>query len=137
MPYDQKWRLSKRSRERLEGVHPDLVKVVIRTMSFQVMDFSVLEGVRGFERQQHLFRIGASKTMNSKHLIQDDGLGHAVDIAPYPIDWQDHTRFYVLNGLMRAAAAIEGVRIRTGADWDRDGLTQDQSFHDLPHFELA
>lgn len=134
--YEDKYRFSDRSRSKLQGVHPALVKVVIRAMSYQVMDFSVLEGLRAFERQQHLVKIGSSKTLNSKHLLQEDGYGHAVDIAPYPIDWQDHTRFYVLNGLMRAAAAAEGVEIRTGSDWDMDGLTQDQSFHDLPHYEL-
>ena len=106
-------------------------------MAFQVMDFTVLEGVRSIERQRRLVQIGASKTLKGKHLIQPDGWGHAVDIAPYPIDWQDHGRFYILNGLMRAAASIEGVDIRTGADWDNDGLIQDQSFHDLPHYELV
>ena len=137
MSFGDKYRFSQKSRSKLKDVHPDLVKVVIRAMSFQVMDFSILEGLRSFERQQSLVRKGASKTLNSKHLKQNDGFSHAIDIAPYPIDWQDHSRFYILNGLMRAAASLEGVKIRTGADWDSDSLTQDQSFHDLPHYEIT
>lgn len=131
------YRFSKRSLQKLGTVHPDMQKVVMRVMEMQVMDFTILEGVRTMERQEQLVRDGKSKTFNSKHLEQDDGYSHAVDIAPWPIDWKDSTRFYILNGLMRAAAHEEGVKIRTGADWDRDGLTKDQSFHDLPHYELT
>ena len=132
-----KYKFGTTSRQRMIGVHPDLIRVLERAMSFQIMDFSVLEGLRTLERQRYLVSIGSSKTLNSKHILQEHtGYGHAIDIAPYPIDWQDHSRFYVLNGIMRAAAAIEGVAIRSGADWDRDGLTQDQNFHDLPHYEL-
>lgn len=131
-----KYKFSARSRRKLQGVHPDLIRVIDRAMSFQIMDFSILEGLRSIERQKRLVSQGASKTLNSKHLLQETGYGHAIDIAPYPIDWQDHSRFYILNGIMRAAAEIEGVSVRTGADWDMDGQVKDQTFHDLPHYEL-
>lgn len=131
------FKFSQRSLNNLSGVHPDMVRVVKRAMSMQIMDFTVIEGVRSIERQRRLVNQGASKTMNSKHLVQNTGYGHAVDITPYPIDWQDSGRFYVLNGIMRAAAVIEGVDIRTGSDWDMDGIIQDQTFHDLPHYELT
>lgn len=126
----------KRSKERLKTLHPDMVRVLNRAMSWQIMDFSVLETLRTDQRQRRLVSIGASKTMNSKHLKQSDGYSHAVDSAPYPIDWQDTGRFYILNGIIRAAAKVEGVDIRTGADWDSDGIIKDQSFHDLPHAEI-
>ena len=125
----------KRSKERMKTLHPDMVRVLNRAMSFQIMDFSVLETLRTVERQKHLVDTGASKTMNSKHLVHRDGFSHAFDVAPYPIDWQDTGRFYILNGIIRAAAEVEGVNIRTGADWDSDGLILDHSFHDLPHYE--
>ena len=40
------FRLSARSLSRLEGVHPDLVKVVKRAIELTEVDFMVTEGVR-------------------------------------------------------------------------------------------
>lgn len=131
------YRFGKNSLNRIDTLHPDMARVLHRAMSMQIMDFSVLETLRTFERQQRLVRTGASKTLNSKHLKQSDGYSHAFDVAPYPIDWQDTGRFYILNGIIRAAAVIEGVNIRTGADWDSDGLIKDHTFVDLPHCEMV
>lgn len=132
------------SQARLRGVHPDLVGVCDRALSYGIMDFSVSEGVRTKERQQKLVDDGASQTLNSRHLIQRDGYGHAVDLYPYPINMQavrkgryvEIARFGVLAGLMLRAAQELGVGIRWGADWDKDGETLDHSFFDAPHFEL-
>ena len=126
----------KRSSERLLDAHVDLQNIMHLVMSWQIMDFTILETLRTMERQEQLVRDGLSKTYKSKHLKQADGYSHAVDVAPYPIDWNDTGRFYVLNGIIRAAAAELCIDIRTGADWDNDGLVKDQSFHDLPHVEL-
>ena len=60
----------------LEGVHPDLVKVVHRAAALSDIDFTVLEGLRTVARQKQLVKAGASKTMNSRHIT-----GHAVDLA--------------------------------------------------------
>ena len=60
----------------------------------------------------------------------------AVDVVPYPIDWKDRARFYHFVGFVRGIASQKGIKIRTGADWDGDHLFNDQTFHDLPHFEL-
>jgi len=122
--------------------HPDLVAVVNKVMSWQVMDFSVIEGHRSIERQQDLFREGRSKIdgviKQGKHnYIPSD----AADLMPYPrvINgvnvWKDERRFTILAGLMYAAAAELGIKLRWGGDWDSDGNANDQSFHDLPHFE--
>lgn len=127
--------LGKKSLDLLQGVHPDLVKVVQLAMSRQIMDFSVNEGTRTAERQKQLVASGFSQTMESKHLVQSDGYGHAVDLVPYPVNWKDTGRFYVLNGIMRSCAAELGIKIRTGADWDGDGEVLDQTFFDLPHYE--
>lgn len=132
-----KYSFGGKSLNMLTGVHPDLVAVIHRAMDKQIMDFSVLEGVRTLERQKALVAAGASQTLNSKHLIQSDGYSHAVDIAPHPLNWKDTGRFYVLNGIVRSCAVELGVNIRTGADWDNDGEVLDQTFIDLPHVEMA
>ncbi len=98
-------------------------------------DFTVLEGYRDDDTQEELFRQGKSKLQagESKH-NQDPSL--AVDLSPYPIDWDNHRRFYLLAGFMFQAASEIDVKLRWGGDWDGDWIHTDQSFHDLPHFEL-
>lgn len=157
--------LGQRSLARLDGVHPDLVRVVKRAaaMARPEEDFTVLEGVR--TREQMCINYGKGRTAGqcqakgvpgafarpgeakvtwlsdpfaSKHRVDPmDGYGHAVDVAPYPIDWNDAHRFDRLAGLMLRAASIEGVRIRWGADWDADGRPRERGESDSPHFELA
>ena len=125
----------KRSMERLEGVHPLLVDWAFEVVA--VMDNSVVCGVRSLTTQRQYVATGASKTMNSKHLIQDDGYGHALDLAPYPIDWDKLRSFDVLAGVGLGIAYKMGITIRWGGDWDRDLDVYDQSFNDVGHFELV
>lgn len=142
------YKFSNRSLERLKGVHPELAEAVKMVMSWQVMDFSVNEGVRTKERQLDLYNrrpVPATRTLKSKHLVQEDGYGHAVDLYPYPIDMKrvrqgdarEIYRFGVLAGLMEAAAIQLGIEITNGADWDDDGQTLDHTFFDAPHFQLS
>lgn len=72
------YRLSYRSNGRLRQVHPDLAAVVRRAIELTDVDFTVLEGLRTRERQRRLVEVGASRTMNSRHLT-----GHAVDLGAY------------------------------------------------------
>ena len=60
----------------------------------------------------------------------------AVDVCPYPIDWNNKERFYHFAGYVKGIADSMGIKIRWGGDWDGDTVFDDQSFHDLPHFEL-
>ena len=129
-------KFSQRSLDNLVGVHPDLVRVVYDVMDLQVMDFTVTDGLRTVEEQKVLFDRGYSKTMNSKHLRQSDGFGHAVDLCPYPVDWKDRARFGVLAGLMLACSKNNGIKLTWGGDWNHDGLINDHKFQDLPHFQL-
>lgn len=137
--------LGNKSREKLVGVHPLLVQVIHGVMSLQVMDFSVNEGVRTLERQRQLVKEGKSKTLDSKHLKQSDGYGHAADLYPHPVnmplvhknDPREIFRFGVLCGLMLAEAKRQGVLVVNGADWDGDGETLDHTFFDAPHFQLV
>ncbi|MFW5661733.1 MAG: M15 family peptidase, partial [Oceanicaulis sp.] len=59
------FRFSERSEQRLDGVHPDLVRVMRRALDLTHLDFTVLEGLRTLERQHKLYADGATKTMNS------------------------------------------------------------------------
>lgn len=156
--------LGQRSLSRLDGVHPDLVRVVKRAaiMATADEDFTVLEGIRS--KEQMCINYGKGRTtaqceakgvpgkyakpkvakvtwlsdpFNSNHRRRADGYGRAVDLAPFPIDWNDHARFDRLANLMFRAASIEGVAIRWGADWDRDGKARERGESDSPHFELA
>ena len=77
------YKLGNTSQQRLVGVHPNLVKVVQRAIEITAQDFAVNEGLRTLERQRRLVASGASQTLNSKHLKQADGFGHAVDLVPW------------------------------------------------------
>ena len=123
-----------KSRYHLQDVHPDIVEVLQEAIKY--LDFSVLEGVRTSERQKVLYTTGKSQTLNSKHLRQSDGYSHAVDVAPYPIDWGDNRRFAYLAGLIMGIAEIKGVALTWGNDWDGDGDFDEHKLQDGPHFQL-
>ena len=117
--------LGQRSLSRLEGVHPDLVRVVKKAATLSDLDFTVLEGIRSVERQKQLVSQGASKTMNSRHIT-----GHAVDLAPMiagEVRW-DWPLYHKLAKVVKAAAADEKVPLQWGGDW--------RAFKDGPHWEL-
>lgn len=123
------------SLKRLEGVHPDLIRVVVRAIQLTPIDFTVIEGVRSWERQRELYAQGKSKTLNSKHLT-----GHAVDLAPWvrgAIPWDDWSAFDQVAKAMLQAAEQLGVAIRWGGDWNQNGRSDDETFLDGPHFELV
>lgn len=125
------FKFSKRSESNLNGVHPDLVKVARLALTLSSRDFTVIEGLRTKERQQQLFKQGATKTMSSRHLT-----GHAIDIVPYPLDWKDTMAFGELAKAMFEASRQLKIPIRWGADWNRNGRSDDETFYDGPHFEL-
>ena len=125
---------SRKSNEILRTVHPALREVcreVIKTY-----DFTVLEGHRSNQRQEELFRLGKS-TLRAGESKHNQNPSRAVDCVPFPIDWGDTNRFYLLAGFMFQAAKELDVSIRWGGDWSRDWVHTDQTFFDLPHFELT
>ena len=122
-------RFGKRSRERLKGVDPKLVNVLNEVVKH--FDITVIEGLRSQERQNELVAQGKSKTKYGKHVE-----GKAVDIAPYPIDWECRDDFHYLGGFVRGIATSMGVKVRWGGDWDSDYTTKDNAFDDLVHFEI-
>lgn len=120
--------LGTRSLARLEGVHPDLVRVVKKAAVMSSLDFTVLEGLRTLERQKQLIASGASSLkdpMRCRHIT-----GHAVDIAPVVggevrWDWPLYTK---LAPVIKAAATAEKVPLEWGGDW--------RTFKDGPHWQL-
>lgn len=125
------FRLSSRSLARLEGVHPDLVKVIKHAINVTEVDFGVTEGVRTRERQAQLLAQGASKTMNSRHIPGKDGLAKAVDLVAYigsEVRW-DWPLYHKIAAAVKASAKELGVPIIWGGDW--------KGFPDGPHFELS
>lgn len=126
-----------KSMQRLDRVHPELRAILLEAV--ELYDITVLYqgGARTREEQAALVASRKSKTMNSKHVIQDDGFAYAVDVAPYPVDWQDSKRFFFMAGLIFGIAKRRGVKLRWGHDWDMDMDFSDQTFNDSPHLELV
>lgn len=126
----------------LSTIDDDLARVFRRALSFGVIDFSVVDGARSEERQAVYVRNGFSQTLESKHVVTEDGeKARAGDVLPWPAfvngrsAWNDRDRLCRLAGVIQAAAALEGVPIRWGGDWDGDGNNLDSDFDDLYHFE--
>lgn len=133
--------LGQRSLSRLEGVHPDLVRVVKKAATLSDLDFTVLEGLRTVERQKQLMKQGATRTMNSRHIT-----GHAVDLGAMiggTVRW-DWALYIKLAEVMRSASISENVPIRWGGTWKllsdiKGPITAkvlSRSFPDGPHYEL-
>ena len=110
------FRLSRRSRDRLVGVHPALAAVIEVAIQTSPVDFMVTEGVRTPARQAALVHAGASRTLKSRHLT-----GHAVDIAAL-VDGQvrwDWPLYPRIAAAIKAAAIRLDTPIIWGGDWTR------------------
>lgn len=130
--------LGKTSLARLQGVDETLVNVVKRAIEISEVDFTVMEGVRTLERQRELYAQGRTApgkivtwTMKSRHIE-----GKAVDLVPYPLDWNDLEKFNKIKDAMFQAAKELDVNLRWGADWDGDGNYREKGEYDSPHFEI-
>lgn len=113
--------LGSRSRAKLEDVHPALVRTVELAILITAQDFAVHCGCRTLEEQRRCVAAGTSWTLNSKHLTQADGFGHAVDLVPFvggKLQWH-WPACYVIAAAMGEAAAKVGVQLVWGGVWDR------------------
>ena len=126
-------KFGRRSRERLATAHPDLQKVFNEVIKY--VDCSVLEGHRDERTQDRLFEEGKTKVRyplgrhNSKP-------SRAVDVVPYPVDWDDRERFTLFAGFVLGMARGMGISLRWGGDWDVDFQVSDNRFDDFPHYEI-
>lgn len=125
---------SKVSQERLATCHPKLQAIMNKVILY--VDCMIICGYRNQEDQDKAFREGKSKLMypHGKHNTMPS---NAVDVAPYPLDWNDTHAFARLAGYIQAVADSMGIPIRWGGDWNRNGKTNDERFRDFPHFELC
>lgn len=129
----------KNSTKRLLECHPDLQELFNEVIKHQ--NCAVLVGHRGEHDQNLAFREGRSKLEYPKSLHNKEPFPLAVDVVPWfknrpHIRWDDRERFYCFGGFVLGVAAKKKIKIRWGGDWDRDGELRDQTFFDLPHFEL-
>jgi len=126
-------KFSNSSKSKLNTCHDKLQLVFNEVIKH--WDCTILEGTRSKETQDEYFRTGRSEVRypNSKH---NSSPSEAVDVAPYPIDWKDLDRFRAFGNFVLGVASANNVKLRWGGDWDGDRSFADQSFHDLPHFEL-
>ena len=153
------FKLSGRSLNKLEGVHPVLVDTVKRAIEVSSVDFGVFYGVRSLAEQKKLYEAKRSQTMKSKHLVQEDGYSHAVDLMAYDgsdPSW-DIVMYDDIADAMKEASIETGAKICWGAAWHINDIsvwsgTMEQAmnayvdlrrssgrrpFIDGPHFQLS
>lgn len=113
--------LGRKSLNNLKGVHPDLVKVVHRAIQITGQDFTVQEGLRSITTQREYVARGVSRTLNSKHIKQPDGFGHAVDLVPIingSPRWEWPAIYPMASAVHQAATELR-VALTFGGVWDR------------------
>lgn len=126
--------LGKASQEKLATCDPRLQKVFNEVIKH--FDCTVIEGHRGEAAQNKAFAEGKSKLKypQGKH---NKTPSLAADVLPYPIDWNDTNRMRYFAGFVVGIAATMGIKLRWGGDWNQNTELKDNSFNDLPHFELV
>lgn len=126
---------STKSAAKLKTCHINLQIIMLEAI--KEFDFTVLCGTRTVEEQQELYAQGRTKpgkivtwidgvTQKSNHNYTPS---RAVDVAPYPIDWNNLERFKALAKIVKRIAFENSVEIVWGGDWKKKP--------DFPHFELA
>ena len=128
------YKFSQKSKDRLNTCHEDLQKVFNEVIKY--VDCSVLEGHRDERRQERLFSEGKTKVHYpmGRHNTKPS---RAVDITPYPVDWDDRERQTLFAGFVLGLARGMGISLRWGGDWNRNWQVKDNNFDDFPHFELV
>ena len=122
-----------KSRQQLQTCNSDLQKVFNEVIRY--VDCSVLEGHRDERTQDRLFEEGKTKVQYpmGRH---NSNPSRAVDVVPYPVDWNDRERFHLFAGFVLGIARSMGIKLRWGGDWNMNFEVDDNKFDDFPHFEL-
>ena len=132
-------KFSTASQERLSTCHKDL-QTLFNTV-LPLVDCSILEGHRGEEAQNQYFREGKSQLRypESKH---NKSPSMAVDVAPWPIKWENIERFRFFGAYVIGIADLlfeQGAmayHVRWGGDFNANQDWSDNTFSDYVHFEL-
>ena len=111
---------------KLQEVFKEVIKYV---------DCSILEGHRNEDSQNKLYDEGKTKVRypNGRHNATPS---RAVDVVPYPVDWNDRERFHLFVGFVLGIAQSMDIKLRWGGDWNMNFEVDDNKFDDFPHFEL-
>lgn len=114
-------KFSQRSLKNIAQCHPDIQRIAHELI--KEMDVVVICGYRGEKEQNAAFARGTSKLRfpKSKH---NKTPSLAMDVCPYPIDWEARAKFLEMRERMRKIADRLGIKVRF-ISWD------------LPHIELA
>lgn len=132
-------KFSQESFSKLSTCHIDL-----QALFFEVIkhfDCTILEGYRNEQDQEEDFKKGNTKLHwpNGKHNASPS---NAVDVSPYPVNWNNIPRFYWFSGYVMGIAQKlkdDGKMthsIRYGGDWAGTFDITQNKFNDLVHFEL-
>ena len=130
-------KFSKSSKRKLETCDIRLQEIFNEVV--KTWDCTIVCGYRGEHDQNQAYHDDRSKLKfpQSKH---NSLPSIAVDVVPYysnvGIDWNDLGGFYMFAGYVMRVAEQMGYKIRYGGDWNGNKRTADQTFNDLPHFEL-
>ena len=131
-------RYSTRSKKRLATCDERLQKVFNEVIKH--VDCSILEGHRSKERQNKLYDEKRTKVRypNGRH---NSSPSKAVDVTPYPVDWEDRERQTLFAGFVIGIGRSMGYKIRWGGNWDmyeEKGRweVKDNRCDDFPHFEI-
>lgn len=121
------------SLSKLRTCHPDIQKIMNEVI--KKIDFTVIEGARSKQTQDEYYAKGTSKVKypNSYHntkktLIiekhqpeKSSECSLAIDIAPYPINWENMDRFVELSRYVKEAAEKHNIPLDWGYDlWEWD-----------------
>lgn len=134
---------------KLETCHDEIRRVMRRALAMTpaAIDITIVWGFRNKGQQNGLDpSVTNARWPQSYHNAVGSGgqaVSDAVDFAPWitlpsgrkGIPWRDENLFCLLAGIVLAAAFLEGVELTWGADFDRDGSTQDQTLADLGHVQ--
>lgn len=124
------------SKQRLAGAHPLLQRLMNAAIAkaTPAQDFTILDAQRGRAAQEYAFRQGRSKARFGQS-AHNWSPAVALDIVPYPIDFDNKQRFIDLaQKLILPLAKEMNIPIRWGGDWNMDGNISDG--WDFPHYEL-
>jgi peptidoglycan L-alanyl-D-glutamate endopeptidase CwlK len=136
------YKFSQRSKDNLNGVHPDLVRVMERAIMYSPLDFTITDGVRTLEQQRALWAKGRTipgsivthcdgLNVKSPHQCKEDGYCWAVDLYPFhggKVQVNDAAGLRKIATHIKSIAKELNVKIEWGGDW--------KSIVDLPHWEL-
>jgi peptidoglycan L-alanyl-D-glutamate endopeptidase CwlK len=114
------------SKRNLAEAHPLLQQlfnaVILKT------DCTVLDAQRNRQQQEQAFALGHSRAHFGQS-AHNWSPAVAVDVVPYPLDWEDTKAFQALAHVVLETAKELDIPITWGGSW--------ATLKDMPHYELT